>query len=156
MSKSNPISRRVLAKRMLRPLPPSMSTGLSLMTLFDHQLLHKIQPYCGIKATIGLFINKFHRWCLRICAGDFQLNLQQKWCGTIQGTIFRQIRTRHVSRHGLEGPPEQETDMPKANTRANDKWAQDVTHRPKEKVGGPTRWSADHPGWPTSPWAPPL
>ena len=44
-----------------------------------------------------------------------------------------------MTEHGLEGPPEQETDMPKANTRANDKWAQDVSHRPKEKVGGPTR-----------------
>ena len=32
-----------------------------------------------------------------------------------------QVATR--SEYGVEGPPEQETDMTKANTRANDKWA---------------------------------
>ena len=60
-----------------------------------------------------------------------------------------------MSKHGLEGPSEQKTNTTEANPRAIDNWAQKVTHRPKEKVGGPTRWSADHPGWPTSPWAPP-
>ena len=60
-----------------------------------------------------------------------------------------------MSEHGLEGPPEQETDIPEANTRAIDKWAQEVTHRPKGKVGGPTRGSADLPSRPNSLWAPP-
>jgi hypothetical protein len=47
------------------------------MTYFDRQLLHKIEPKCGINGRIGLFINKFYKWCLRICAGDFELNLKQ-------------------------------------------------------------------------------
>ena len=45
--------------------------------------------------------------------------------------------------HGLEGPPEQETDISKANTHAIDKWAQEVTYKPKCKVSGPTGGSAD-------------
>ena len=73
----------------------------SLTTLFDRQLLHKIQPYCGINARIGLFINKFHRWCLRMRAGDFHLDLQQKRCGMIQDATSWQIRARYVSKHGL-------------------------------------------------------
>ena len=48
-----------------------------------------------------------------------------------------------MSEFGVEGPPEQETDMTKANTRANDKWAQEGTHGPKWKVGGPNRRPAD-------------
>ena len=60
-----------------------------------------------------------------------------------------------MSEYGVEGPPEQETDMTKANTHANDKWAQDRTHGPKGKVGGPTGRPADLPGRPTCPWAPP-
>ena len=59
---------------------------------------------------------------------------------------FQEISMRHMSEHGLERPPEQETDIPEANTRANDKWAQEETHKPKEKVGGPTGWPTDHPG----------
>ena len=59
-----------------------------------------------------------------------------------------------MSEHGLEGPPEQETDIPEANTRAIDKWTQEETHRLKGKVGGLTGWPADHPGRPSSPWAP--
>ena len=43
-----------------------------------------------------------------------------------------------MSEYGVEGLPEQETDMTKPNTRANDKWAQEGTHGPKGKVGGPT------------------
>ena len=50
-----------------------------------------------------------------------------------------------MSEYGVEGPPEQEADMTKANTCANDKWAQHETHRPKGKVGGPTGWPADLP-----------
>ena len=50
-----------------------------------------------------------------------------------------------MSEYGVEGPPEQETDMTKAKTSANDKWAQEGTHGPKEKVGGPTRRPADQP-----------
>ena len=73
----------------------------------------------------------------------------------IQDTTFQQIWTRHVSKHELEALPEQETNTPKANPRAIDKWAQEVTHRPKGKVGGPTRRPADQPGRPSSPWAPP-
>ena len=60
-----------------------------------------------------------------------------------------------MSEHGLEGPPEQETDIPEANTHAIDKWAQEEIHRPKGKVGGPTGWPVDHPGRPSSLWAPP-
>ena len=67
---------------------------------------------------------------------------------------FQQIRTRHVSKHGLEGPPEQETKTKEVNRRAIDKWAQEVTHRPKFKVGGPIGGSADQAGRPTCPWAP--
>ena len=61
---------------------------------------------------------------------------------------------RHVSEYGMEGPLEQQTNSTKANTRANDKWAQEGTHGPKCKVGGPlgsrpTCWSADLPMGPT-------
>jgi len=48
-----------------------------------------------------------------------------------------------MSEYGVEGPPEQETDSIKAKTRANDKWAQQETHGPKGKVGGPTGRPAD-------------
>jgi len=72
-----------------------------------------------------------------------------------QDTTFQRIRTRHVLEHGLEGPLEQETEIPEANTRAIIKWAQEETHKPKGKVGGPTGRPADHPGRPSSPWAPP-
>ena len=48
-----------------------------------------------------------------------------------------------MSEYGVEGPLEQETDIIKAKTRANDKWAQQGTHGPKEKVGGPTGRLAD-------------
>ena len=48
-----------------------------------------------------------------------------------------------MSEYGVEGPPEQETDIIKAKTRANDKWAQQGTHGPKGKVGGPTGRPAD-------------
>ena len=40
-----------------------------------------------------------------------------------------------MSEYGVEGPPEQETDMTKANTRASDKWAHWEAGRPA--------WSAD-------------
>ena len=43
-----------------------------------------------------------------------------------------------MSEYGVEGPPEQETDIIKAKIRANDKWAQQGTHGPKGKVAGPT------------------
>ena len=56
-----------------------------------------------------------------------------------------------MSEYGVEGPPEQETDMTKANTRANDKCPQEGTHGPKGKVGGPTGRPADLPGRPTYP-----
>ena len=54
--------------------------------------------------------------------------------------------------YGIEGPPEQETDMTKGNTRDNDKWAQEGTYGPKGKVGGPTGRPADLLGQPTCPW----
>ena len=65
-----------------------------------------------------------------------------------------------MSEYGVEGPLEQETDIIKAKTRANDKWAQQGTHGPKGKVGGPTGRLADllvgrPAGRPTCPWAPP-
>ena len=54
-----------------------------------------------------------------------------------------------MSEYGVEGSPEQETDIIKAKTRANDKWAQQGTHGPKGKVGGPTGRPADLPVGPT-------
>ena len=54
-----------------------------------------------------------------------------------------------MSEYGVEGPPEQETDIIKAKTRANDKWDQQGTHGPKGKVGGPTGRPADLPVGPT-------
>ena len=50
-----------------------------------------------------------------------------------------------MSEYGVEGPPEQETNITKANTRANNKWAEEGTHGPKGKVGGPTGRPADLP-----------
>ena len=73
----------------------------------------------------------------------------------IQDSTFQQIRTRHVSKHGLKGPPEQETETTEVHPHAIDKWAQEATHRPKCKVGGPTGRPADQVGRPTYPWAPP-
>ena len=80
-----------------------------------------------------------------MCAGDFQLNLQQKRCGMIQDTTFRQIRARHVSTHGLEAQLEQGTDIIEAITHANYKWAQRVAHR-----GQLAHWSAAQPMGPTN------
>ena len=40
--------------------------------------------------------------------------------------------------HGLEGPPEKETDNKKAETQSNDKWAWRTAHTKKGKVGGPS------------------
>ena len=62
---------------------------------------------------------------------------------------FQWIRTRHMSEYGVESPLEQETNIIRANTRANDKWAQEGTHGPKGKVGGPTGWPTCLVGWPT-------
>ena len=44
----------------------------SLTTNSDRQLLHKKEPKCGINARIDLFINRFYRWCSRMCVGDFE------------------------------------------------------------------------------------
>ena len=55
-----------------------------------------------------------------------------------------------MSEYGVEGPPEQETDIIKAKTCANDKWAQEGTHGPKGKVGGPTVRPADMTVGPTN------
>ena len=46
-----------------------------------------------------------------------------------------------MSEYGVEGPPKQETDMTKANTHANDKWAQEGTHGTKGEVGRPGPWA---------------
>ena len=53
-------------------------------------------------------------------------------------------------KHGLKGPPEQETKTTEANPRAIDKWAQEGTHGPKGKVGGPIGRPADLPVGPTN------
>ena len=74
----------------------------------------------------------------------------------IQDTTIQQIKTQHVSKHGLEGPPEQETNTPEVNSRTFDKWAQEITHRPKgegrwaQQVVGRPPWSADGPVGPTA------
>ena len=60
-----------------------------------------------------------------------------------------------MSEYGVEGPLEQETDMTKANTHANDKWAQHETHGPKGKVDGPTKRPVDQPSRSNCLWAPP-
>ena len=54
-----------------------------------------------------------------------------------------------MSEYGVMGAPEQETNIIKANTRANDKWAQERIHGPKGKVGGPTGRPVDLPVGPT-------
>ena len=64
----------------------------------------------------------------------------------IQDMTFQQIKTRHVSEHGLEGPPEQETDISEAHPRANDKWAQGTAQQKKTEVGWP-HWVAGRPPW---------
>ena len=61
----------------------------------------------------------------------------------IQDMTFRRIKVWHVSSHGLEGPPEQETDITKDKSQAKDMWAQNAAHQDKGKVGRPTTWSAD-------------
>ena len=61
----------------------------------------------------------------------------------VEDTMFKRIKTRHMSEYGVEGPPEQETNITKVNTRASDKWAQEGTHGPKGKVGGPIGRPAD-------------
>ena len=48
-----------------------------------------------------------------------------------------------MSEYGIDGPPEQEINSARANTRANDKWAQEGTRGPKGKVGGATARPAD-------------
>ena len=48
-----------------------------------------------------------------------------------------------MSEYGVVGPPKKETSTTEANPRDINKWAQEVTHRPKYKVGGPTGGSAD-------------
>ena len=84
-------------------------------------------------------------------AGDFQLDLQQKRCGMIKDVTSRKIGARHMSKHGLEGLPEQGIDTSEIKTRANDKWVQSTTQQKKGKVGWPHRpvgrppWSADGP-----------
>ena len=48
-----------------------------------------------------------------------------------------------MSEYGIDGPPEQEINSARANTRANDKWAQEGTRGPKGKVDGATARPAD-------------
>ena len=55
-----------------------------------------------------------------------------------------------MSEYQVYSPPEQETDMIKDKPHAIDKWAQEATHRPKCKVGGPTGRPADLPVGPTA------
>jgi len=65
----------------------------------------------------------------------------------IQGTKVRRIRVQYVSSHGSKGPPEQEIDMTKVKTQANDKWAQRTAHWTK----GEGRWAHWEAGRPTRP-----
>ena len=64
----------------------------------------------------------------------------------IQDMMFQRIRARHMSSHGLEGPPEQETDMTKDKSQANDKWAQSTAHQDKWEGRWP-HWVAGRPPW---------
>ena len=65
----------------------------SLTTNFDRQLLHKKEPKCGINARIDLFTNEFHRWCSRMCAGDFELIFQHN------GEVWSKTRRSGESGH---------------------------------------------------------
>jgi len=49
-----------------------------------------------------------------------------------------------MSEHGLEGPPEQETDIPEAKTSVNDMWAHNTTQPRKAEVGW-AHWVAGRP-----------
>ena len=60
-----------------------------------------------------------------------------------------------MSEYGIDGPPEQETNSTRANTRANDKRVQEATCGPKGKVGGATARPADLLVGRPGPWAPP-
>ena len=46
-----------------------------------------------INASIGLFINKFHIWCLRMCVGGFELILQ------VSSTLWPDIKPQKLSEH---------------------------------------------------------
>ena len=72
----------------------------------------------------------------------------------IQDMTFQRIIARQVSSNGLEGPPEQETDMTKDKTQANDTWAQNAAHQHKGKAGWPHWVAGQPPGRPTAQWAP--
>jgi hypothetical protein len=48
--------------------------------------------------------------------GWFWAKFEAKWCGMIQDVTFQRIIEWHVSSNGLEGPPEQETNMTKDKT----------------------------------------
>ena len=60
-----------------------------------------------------------------------------------------------MSEYGIDRPPEQEINSARANTHANDKWAQEGTRGPKGKVGGATARPADLLVGRHGPWAPP-
>ena len=73
----------------------------------------------------------------------------------IQDMTFQQIRARHLSSLGLEGPPEQGTNIKDAISCDIDKWAQDIAHQDKGVVGWPHWLVGRPPCRPTAQWAPP-
>jgi hypothetical protein len=74
----------------------------------------------------------------------FWANFAAKRCGMIQDTTFRQIKAWHMSWQGLEGLPEQGTDITEAIPHTINKWAQDTARQDKAEVGWP-HWVAGRP-----------
>ena len=85
----------------------------------------------------------------------FQLKIEGNHTLFSQGANADRSNTVTRAPHGSDGPPEKKTNINRVKTHTIDKWAPRAAHRTKGKVGGPTRWPADHPGRPTSPRAPP-
>ena len=125
------------------------------MTNFDRQLLHKRKPQSGINASIGLFINKFHIWCLRMCAGGFELILQ------VSSTLWPDINRRNyqTTDSGSNGPSVAQESSSNHSRQAKPNWVK--TRRPRTACW--TKFGAiGPPGRPTDllvgrlgPWAPP-
>jgi hypothetical protein len=84
-------------------------------------------------------MNEFHIcWFQNVCRW-FRAKSAAKWQRMIQDTTFRQIREWHVLKYGLEGAPEQGTDITEGTPRANNKWARRQPIRTRRRSVGPTR-----------------
>jgi len=128
----------------------------SVSTCFDRQLLHKTNTYYGINGRIDLITNEFHRCWFEIVSRWFWAKNAARWWGMIQGTMFRWIRTWHMSSHELKGPPEQETELGQQACTWN--WHVGLGSSPSGQDGGGwplglagrPPWSADYLVGPTA------